>query len=113
MGNPHLHPGKRLALVSVACVALLMSLVAGCVSQPLVSSTAASEHAVIVRIVSRHGVITVTTGPTAPLYTVADAYGHVMVSGVTLASLKKTRPDLYEQVSTLVSPEAESWAGDY
>ncbi len=95
----------------LACASLLLSAAAGCAAQPRPTPIAKSSNHVIVRLVSCHEIITITTGPIAPLYTVADASGRVLVSGMTMADLKKTRPDLYQQISPALSPKAEAWAG--
>jgi hypothetical protein len=89
-----------------------MIAMAGCASHPMPTPMAESSNPVIVRLVGRHEVITITTGPIAPLYTVVDRSGRVLVSAMTMSDLKKTRPDLYEQISPSLSPKAEAWAGE-
>jgi hypothetical protein len=66
---------------------------------------------VIVRLVSRHEVITITAGARTPLYTVADASGRVLIREMSLPELKKTRPDLLEQIAPALSSAADNWAG--
>ena len=74
--------------------------------------TADSTNLVIVRLVGLHDILTITTGPIVPLYTVTDAAGRVLVSDVTMSELKKTRPDLYQQIAHDASASLDAWAGD-
>jgi hypothetical protein len=106
-----IHSFKGLVRSSKVCAVLLISAAAGCALKGQSTPMAASVNRVIVRLVSRDGVITITTGPIVPLYTMADASGRVLVSGVTMSDLKRARPDLYEQIYPLVSSDAEIWAG--
>jgi hypothetical protein len=100
---------KRFLRVSLG--ASLMSTLAGCASEPE-SRTTLSSNPVIVRLFRRHDVITITAGLNAPLYTVVDGSGRVLVSEMSMPELKRTRPDLYEQISPAVAPTAEAWAGE-
>jgi hypothetical protein len=67
---------------------------------------------VIVRLVGQHEIITITAGPTSPLYTITDSSGHVIVADMSLPDLKKNRPDLYDQLAPDLAPESEAWAGE-
>jgi hypothetical protein len=102
---------KRLFRSSLAAAALSVITVAGCASQPGPSSAVASNP-VITRLVSRNEVITITAGPVAPLYTVADPSGRVLVSGMTLHDLKTADPELYERLAPALAPEADASAGE-
>jgi hypothetical protein len=102
---------KRLSRSSLAAAALSIIGPAGCASQPGPSSSVTSNP-VITRLVSRHEVITITAGPGAPLYTVADPSGRVLVSGMTLHDLKTTDPELYERLAPALAPEADASAGE-
>lgn len=59
---------------------------------------AASSPPVIVRLVSRDHTITVTAGPSGPLYSQTDAAGRVVVKPATLEQLRAQHSDLYRQV---------------
>jgi hypothetical protein len=91
-----------------------MSLIAlvGCASHPESTATAASTNPVITRLLSCHEVITITAGPVAPLYTVADPSGRVLVSRMTMQELRTTDPELYQRLAPALAPTAEAWAGE-
>ena len=76
------------------------------------SSAEAPANPIIVRLVRRHDIITITAGSHMPLYTVAEDSGRVLVSEMSMPQLKTTRPDLYEQISPAVAPTAQAWAGE-
>ena len=107
-----IHSHKRLSQSAQVSAALLIIAAAGCASQPKSTPMAEFSNPVIVRLVGRREVITITTGPISPLYTVADLSGRVLVSAMTMSDLRKTRPDLYEKISPALSPKAEAWAGE-
>ena len=64
------------------------------------------QFPVIVRIVGRHQTITVTAGPTGPLYSAATNDGEMLVAGATLERLQREHPDLYQQIEPSMAVEA-------
>ncbi|HEX8524218.1 MAG TPA: hypothetical protein VF669_18330 [Tepidisphaeraceae bacterium] len=60
---------------------------------------AADSDPVIVRVVSRHNVVTIRSSPRGPLYSVADEQGSTLVAKVTLEELRTEHPDIYRQVA--------------
>lgn len=106
------HSCKILSRSAHFCAASLVVALAGCVSQPKSTPMAESSNPVLVRLVGRHEIITITAGPIAPLYSVVDRSGRVLVSAMTMSDMKKIRPDLYEQISPSLAPKAQAWAGE-
>lgn len=71
---------------------------------------AAASPPLIVRLVSRNQTITVTAGPSGPLYSQTDETGHVMVKPATLQELRVQRPDLYRQVQPATAYQLDASA---
>lgn len=71
---------------------------------------AAASPPLIVRLVSRNQTITVTAGPTGPLYSQSDATGHVTVKPATLQELRAEHPDLYRQVQPATAYQLDASA---
>jgi hypothetical protein len=64
------------------------------------------DHPVIVRLVGRNQVLTVSGGPKGPVYSVADAQGRTMLSNATLGELRAKHPELYQQIRGTVASDA-------
>jgi hypothetical protein len=72
------------------------------------SAVAATEYPVIVRLVGRHQTITVTAGPTAPLYSAARNDGTPIVAAATLEQLRQEHPEVYQQLIPTIATEAKA-----
>jgi hypothetical protein len=92
-----------------------MALSLGCASRPQAVAPQATNP-VIVKLVGRHETITITAGPSAPLYTIVTSQGQTLVANITLSDLRKLHPDLYEfyapNISAVGSADASVWAAD-
>ncbi len=96
-----------IAASTLLCAALMMTATTGCVARPPSQSTAIAPNPAIVRLAGRHSVITINAGPGIPLYTVADESGRVLVADMTTADLKKSHPELYEQIFPLLCAQPD------
>ena len=63
------------------------------------------EHRVIVRLVGRNQVLTVSSGPNGPVYSVADAQGRTTLAHATLDELRVKHPELYQQIRGTVASD--------
>jgi hypothetical protein len=63
---------------------------------------------VIVRVIGRHQAITVTAGPSGPLYTATASDGKLIVASATLDELRERHPDLYRQLDPTLAVEAKN-----
>jgi hypothetical protein len=61
---------------------------------------------VIVHLVSRDHVVSVTAGPQGPLYSAKTKEGAMVASGVTLQQLREEHPDVYRQLHPAISADA-------
>src|SRR5687767_4022358 len=85
----------HLAVAAVLC--------AGCAKSNPPAAAAAPPQAqpegpVIVRLVGQHQTITVTSGPSGPLYTAQTDDGQLIVANATLEELRLTHPEVYRFV---------------
>jgi hypothetical protein len=95
----------RPTLLATSALALAL---AGCAAQPPVQQAstprvAAPQGPVIVRLVGQHQVITVTSGPSGPLYSAETVDGEPIVANVTLAQLRTDHPDIYQFIEPAVA----------
>ena len=72
------------------------------------AAVVAKEYPVIVRLVGRHQTITVTAGPTAPLYSAARNDGTPIVAAATLDQLRQEHPEVYQQLIPTIATEAKA-----
>ena len=63
---------------------------------------------VIVHLVSRDHVVSITTGPSGPLYTAKTKDGVMVANGVTLEQLHEEYPDVYRQLHPAISADASA-----
>jgi hypothetical protein len=73
---------------------------------PRFAGLGTADHPVIVRLVGRSQVLTVSGGPRGPVYSVADAQGRTMLSHATLDELRVKHPELYQQIRGTVASDA-------
>jgi hypothetical protein len=66
---------------------------------------------VIVRVVGRHQTITVTAGPTGPLYSAATNDGKLLVAAATLERLREEHPEIYRQIEPSMAVEGQDRDG--
>ena len=75
------------------------------IAKPELAGLGTAEHPVIVRLVGRRQVLTVSGGTTGPAYSVADFAGRVMLSYATIDELRESHPDLYQQIRGTVAAD--------
>ena len=63
---------------------------------------------VIVHLVSREHVISITTSPSGPLYSAKTKGGELLASGLTLRELKERQPDVYRLLHPAISADASA-----
>ncbi len=63
---------------------------------------------VIVHLVSRDHVVSVTTGPNGPLYSAKTKDGVMLASGLTLGELREEYPDVYRRLHPAISADASA-----
>ena len=63
---------------------------------------------VIVHLVSRDHVVSVTSGPNGPLYSAKTKDGVMVASGLTLQQLREEHPDVYRQLHPAISADAHA-----
>jgi hypothetical protein len=73
--------------------------------KPELAGLGTAEHPVIVRLVGRRQVLTVSGGATGPVYSVADFEGRLMLSHATIEELRVSHPDLYQQIRGTVAAD--------
>lgn len=61
---------------------------------------------VIVHLVSRDHVVSVTTGPDGPLYSAKTKDGVMVASGLTLQQLREEYPAVYRRLHPAISADA-------
>ena len=61
---------------------------------------------VIVHLVSRDHVVSVTSGPDGPLYSAKTKDGEMVASGLTLEQLREAHPDVYRRLHPAMSADA-------
>jgi hypothetical protein len=67
---------------------------------------------VIVHLVSRDHVVSITTGPHGPLYSAKTKDGVMVASGLTLQQLRDEHPEVYQRLAPAIAPAATVDAGD-
>lgn len=90
-------------------VAAAMSL-AACATRPAVTPVAQATPAVqtypvITRIVGRHQTVTISAGPTSPLYSVQSPDGRMLVAYATLDQLRRQYPEHFKMIEPLVAAD--------
>ncbi len=85
---------------------LLIAIVCG--SEPLRVSLppVVDGRPVIVHLVNRDHVVSVTTGPNGPLYSAKTKDGVMVASGMTLEQLRESHPDVYRRLHPAMSADA-------
>ncbi|HEV2293287.1 MAG TPA: hypothetical protein VGR35_05490 [Tepidisphaeraceae bacterium] len=63
---------------------------------------------VIVHLVSRDHVVSVTSGPDGPLYSAKTKDGVMVATGVTLQQLRENHPDVYRKLHPAISADASA-----
>ena len=98
------------SLLPIAALAL-----AGCAARPAQHAAATPPAApapvatttpagpVIVELRGRHNVVTVTSSPAGPRYSVRTRAGEMLVSNATLDELRAQRVDLYDQLDPVLA----------
>ncbi len=88
----------------------LIAAAAGCAltaRSPKAYAPTRVEYPVIVSLVGRNDVITITAGPKSPLYSAKTKEGVVLVSNVTLNELRESHPRVYKQVYPAITVQAD------
>jgi hypothetical protein len=67
---------------------------------------------VIVHLVSRDHVVSITTGPKGPLYTAKTRDGVMVANGLTLEQLQKQHPEVYRRLQPAIAPAVTADARD-
>ncbi len=85
---------------------LLIAIVCG--SEPLRVQLACvvDGRPVIVHLVNRDHVVSVTAGPNGPLYSAKTKDGVMVASGMTLEQLREAHPDVYRRLHPAMSADA-------
>jgi hypothetical protein len=90
----------------IACTRHPAAVQANANPDPRFAGLGTPDHRIIVRLVSRNQVLTVSSGgSTGPVYSVADKEGRVMLTHATLDDLRVRHPDLYRQIETTVAAD--------
>ena len=102
---------NRNRMLRWVCLGLIVG-AAGCALKARsqkVSASAVKSYPVIVSLVGRNDVITITTGPgsRAPLYSAKTKTGVVLVSNSTLDELRERHPQVYRQVHPGIAVQAD------
>ena len=63
---------------------------------------------VIVHLVNRDHVVSITTGPSGPRYTAKTQDGTVVATGLTLQQLRDQHPDIYRKLHPAISADASA-----
>lgn len=97
--SPH-----SLKMLGVAAVVSL----AACSTRPAVkpiaqAKPAAENYPVITRIVGRHQTVTISAGPTSPLYSIQSPDGRMLVAYATLDQLRQQHPEHFRMIEPLVA----------
>jgi hypothetical protein len=75
-------------------------------SVPLPASV--DGRATILHLVNRSEVVTITAGPSGPLYSATTQDGKVLVSGATLDQLREQQPDVYKRLHPTITVAADA-----
>ncbi len=67
-----------------------------------------NDRLVIVHLVSRDHVVSITTGPRGPLYSAKTKDGVMVASGLTLGQLREEYPDVYRRLHPAISADASA-----
>lgn len=72
-----------------------------------------TPYPLITRIASRDLTISVTSGPTGPLYTVTNRAGNDLAIDLSLDDLRAQQPHLYDMIAPAIadSQQPTGWAG--
>ena len=87
---------------------LLIAIVCGQEPLRLPLSPAVDGRPVIVHLVSRDHVVSVTAGPNGPLYSAKTKDGEMVASGLTLEQLREEHPDVYRRLHPAMSADASA-----
>jgi hypothetical protein len=104
----------RILRTGVVALSLLnLTVLSGCASRPPAGAPpfVADRYPVIVRLVGRTQVITITSGPNSPLYSIASLQGEPLVSDATLDELRTLDPPTYRMLNPAISPGGSAALG--
>jgi hypothetical protein len=89
---------------------LLIAVIASCGNEVLrVPLTPVVDgRPVIVHLVSRAHVVSVTSGPTGPLYSAKTKDGTMVATGLTLQQLQEQHPDIYRTLHPAISADTKA-----
>lgn len=86
------------ASASVGCARRAAPAVAKAPAAPVLNEPLLDGRPVLVRLVGRDHVVTVTAGEAGPLYSAVTRDGVALADGVTLIELRERHPDVYRIV---------------
>ena|SRR5437773_112700 len=97
---------KALRLAATTCGLFI----AGCCCHKKESTTqtAAANNPVIVRLVSRQQVVTISASRRGPVYNIATTDGKTLVADATLSELAANHPDLYRQLAPALATQGDA-----
>jgi hypothetical protein len=87
---------------------LLIAIVCGHEPLRIPLASVVDGRPVIVHLVSRDHVVSVTTGPNGPLYSAKSKDGEMVASGLTLRELREEYPDVYRRLHPAISADASA-----
>src|SRR5438067_2419029 len=92
-------------------IAIASTLLIGCAAKPPApapaQATAKRSDPVIVKLVSRRQTVTVTAGPSGPLYSVTDANGQERLAPTPLNEIAAKDPQLYREINAALASSAD------
>jgi hypothetical protein len=94
-------------------LSLILVPIVGCAAKPAPQAKSAAvaepkRYPVIVSLVGRHDVITITAGPKSPLYSAKTKVGVVLVCNATLDELRDGHPNVYRQVYPAITVQTDA-----
>jgi hypothetical protein len=87
---------------------LLIALVVGQENLRVPLTPIVAGRPVIVHLVSRDHVVSVTTGPDGPLYSAKTKDGVMVATGLTLQQLREEHPAVYRRLHPAISADASA-----
>ena len=82
-------------------IAVLLSAVS--TTGPVQLPTEVNGLPTIVHLANRSEVVTITAGPSGPLYTATTKAGKMLVQGATLEQLRDRHPDVYNRLHPAIT----------